>query len=166
MVANHLAIRSLSRGRPQGTGWTTAPTRPASLQAVTSRTGRVSLLIRRCSRFEAAGGRSPRPKMPCGLPCLLPSRRCQRWSCLAGCSGTLGGRCRPTEPCERRFGSTGGSLARSGCCPFAAQDPATSPRRKRPGPRTRSDLRFLVVGATGFEPVTPSVSANHQEPLC
>jgi hypothetical protein len=24
----------------------------------------------------------------------------------------------------------------------------------------------LLVGATGFEPVTPSVSANHREPLC
>jgi hypothetical protein len=24
----------------------------------------------------------------------------------------------------------------------------------------------LLVGATGFEPVTSSVSANHREPLC
>jgi hypothetical protein len=27
-------------------------------------------------------------------------------------------------------------------------------------------LRQGVVGATGFEPVTPSVSANHREPRC
>ena len=27
-------------------------------------------------------------------------------------------------------------------------------------------VRAYVVGATGFEPVTPSVSANHREPLC
>jgi len=27
-------------------------------------------------------------------------------------------------------------------------------------------VRALLVGATGFEPVTPSVSANHREPLC
>jgi hypothetical protein len=27
-------------------------------------------------------------------------------------------------------------------------------------------LRPGVVGATEFEPVTPSVSANHREPLC
>jgi hypothetical protein len=32
--------------------------------------------------------------------------------------------------------------------------------------RRRSDLRFLMVGATGFEPVTPSVSAKPREPLC
>ena len=34
------------------------------------------------------------------------------------------------------------------------------------GPCTGSDLRFLVVGATGFEPVTSSVSAKSTEPLC
>jgi hypothetical protein len=27
-------------------------------------------------------------------------------------------------------------------------------------------VRGLMVGATGFEPVTPSVSAKHREPLC
>jgi hypothetical protein len=27
-------------------------------------------------------------------------------------------------------------------------------------------VRPYVVGATGFEPVTSSVSANYQEPLC
>ena len=37
---------------------------------------------------------------------------------------------------------------------------------KRPGPRTRPDLRFYVVGATGFEPVTSSVSVNAGLPLC
>ena len=35
---------------------------------------------------------------------------------------------------------------------------------KRPGPRTRPDLRFYVVGATGFEPVTSSVS-GHARPF-
>jgi hypothetical protein len=28
------------------------------------------------------------------------------------------------------------------------------------------DLQRCLVGATGFEPVTSSVSANHREPLC
>jgi hypothetical protein len=27
-------------------------------------------------------------------------------------------------------------------------------------------VSVLLVGATGFEPVTPSVSANYREPLC
>jgi hypothetical protein len=31
---------------------------------------------------------------------------------------------------------------------------------KRPGPRTRPDLHFYLVGATGFEPVTSSVSGG------
>jgi hypothetical protein len=35
---------------------------------------------------------------------------------------------------------------------------------KRPGPRTRPELRRCVVGATGFEPVTPSVS-GHARPF-
>jgi hypothetical protein len=34
------------------------------------------------------------------------------------------------------------------------------------GPYTGSDLRRFVVGATGLEPVTSSVSAKHREPLC
>jgi hypothetical protein len=37
---------------------------------------------------------------------------------------------------------------------------------KKPGPETRPDLRLYVVGATGFEPVTSSVSAKSREPLC
>jgi hypothetical protein len=37
---------------------------------------------------------------------------------------------------------------------------------KRPDPETRPDLHRYLVGATGFEPVTPSVSATHREPLC
>jgi hypothetical protein len=32
--------------------------------------------------------------------------------------------------------------------------------------RRLSDLHLGLVGATGFEPVTPSVSAKHREPLC
>jgi hypothetical protein len=32
--------------------------------------------------------------------------------------------------------------------------------------RRRSDLLVYLVGATGFEPVTSSVSANNGEPLC
>jgi hypothetical protein len=31
---------------------------------------------------------------------------------------------------------------------------------------TKALLSRSVVGATGFEPVTSSVSANHREPLC
>jgi hypothetical protein len=37
---------------------------------------------------------------------------------------------------------------------------------KKPGPETRPDLRLYLVGATGFEPVTPPVSANNGEALC
>ena len=37
---------------------------------------------------------------------------------------------------------------------------------KKPGPETRPDLRLYVVGATGFEPVTSSVSVNAGLPLC
>ena len=37
---------------------------------------------------------------------------------------------------------------------------ASGAESKRPGLGTRPDLRFYVVGATGIEPVTPSVSAN------
>src|SRR5512132_1214858 len=44
------------------------------------------------------------------------------------------------------------------------QDSTASPRRKMPDPRTRPDLRRFVVGATGFEPVTPSVS-GHARPF-
>ena len=34
------------------------------------------------------------------------------------------------------------------------------------GPSAFPLVRVLLVGATGFEPVTPSVSAKHREPLC
>ena len=44
--------------------------------------------------------------------------------------------------------------------------PSSGDERKRPGPRTRPDLRCYVVGATGFEPVTSSVSAKPREALC
>jgi integrase len=54
--------------------------------------------------------------------------------------------------------------------------PTVAPAWPQPGPgttrappmvlRRRPDLHLYLVGATGFEPVTPSVSANHREPLC
>jgi hypothetical protein len=47
--------------------------------------------------------------------------------------------------------------------------PQAPPGTTRASPmmlRRRSNLRFYVVGATGFEPVTSSVSANSGEPLC
>src|SRR5512132_2775995 len=37
---------------------------------------------------------------------------------------------------------------------------ALSHESKRPDPGIRPDLRFYLVGATGFEPVTPSVSGK------
>jgi hypothetical protein len=37
---------------------------------------------------------------------------------------------------------------------------------KRPDPGIRPDLRLDVVGATGFEPVTPTVSVNAGLPSC
>ena len=41
-------------------------------------------------------------------------------------------------------------------------DLASGDRTKGLGPRTGPELLYCVVGATGFEPVTASVSANHQ----
>jgi hypothetical protein len=73
---------------------------------------------------------------------------------------------------DRLTDASDGSVAAAGvwravvAARLLPQDPAASPRRKRPGPRTRPDLRRFVVGATGFEPVTPSVSVNVGLPLC
>src|SRR5512132_1650825 len=50
--------------------------------------------------------------------------------------------------------------------PMLPDDLEPGDESRRPGPRTRSHLRRYLVGATGFEPVTPSVSANSGEPLC
>jgi hypothetical protein len=57
-----------------------------------------------------------------------------------------------------------GLLDRYDCCPFAAQQPLGRLRVGWPDPGILPDLRFYVVGATGFEPVTPSVS-GHARPF-
>src|SRR6266487_2896620 len=44
------------------------------------------------------------------------------------------------------------------------EDCSASFQCKRPSPQTRPDLLLYVVGATGFEPVTSSVSANRPLP--
>jgi hypothetical protein len=46
------------------------------------------------------------------------------------------------------------------------EDCSASFQCKRPSPQTRPDLLLYVVGATGFEPVTSSVSAIPRLPPC
>ncbi len=46
------------------------------------------------------------------------------------------------------------------------EDCSASFQCKRPSPQTRPDLLLYVVGATGFEPVTSSVSAIPAPPPC
>jgi hypothetical protein len=46
------------------------------------------------------------------------------------------------------------------------EDPEPGTETKEPGLWTRPDLHLWRVGATGFEPVTSSVSAICREPLC
>jgi hypothetical protein len=60
--------------------------------------------------------------------------------------------------------SADGSPAVAAC--LLPDDLAPGDRNLRPGPRTRPELGGCVVGATGFEPVTSSVSAVSGEPLC
>ena len=55
---------------------------------------------------------------------------------------------------------------RAGRGPSVAQAIPGTRRAPPMGLRRRSDLDCYLVGATGFEPVTPSVSAKHREPLC
>ena len=50
--------------------------------------------------------------------------------------------------------------------PLLPDELVSGNKSKRPGPETRPDLRLYLVGATGFEPVTSSVSANSEEALC
>src|SRR5215211_8524732 len=72
------------------------PTGPAALlQSITKQTGAALLLIRRCSRVLAAEAEA-QAEMPMWIALLAPGncsprRRCQRWSCLPGCSGTPSG---------------------------------------------------------------------------
>ena len=49
-----------------------------------------------------------------------------------------------------------------------ALHPVHSPWKQVPNSELTSVplVSVMLVGATGFEPVTSSVSANHQEPLC
>jgi integrase len=59
-----------------------------------------------------------------------------------------------------------GSLGGRAVAPAWPQASPGTTRAPPMGLRRRSDLLLCLVGATGFEPVTSSVSANHREPLC
>jgi hypothetical protein len=67
-----------------------------------------------------------------------------------------------------------GKRSPSGTRPWNGPETANAvhPVHRPPNrPRTASRPAFplvsvVLVGATGFEPVTPSVSAKHREPLC
>jgi hypothetical protein len=77
-------------------------------------------------------------------------------------SGRLG-----TPPSRLRRSARSARRFVRGCCPFAARRPGhkqTEPSGRVLGPGL--SCAVCVVGATGFEPVTSSVSANHREPLC
>jgi hypothetical protein len=73
-----------------------------------------------------------------------------------------GGRSAHPRPVGR--GPQAGSLAVA--ARLLPEDLGAGPNCSRPGANTRPDLRCYVVGATRFEPVTSSVSANGREALC
>src|SRR5512132_23805 len=96
------------------------------LRGSTSQTDRVSVLIRRCSRVLAAEAEVPgRDAYVDCLACsggLLPSAEVSALVLPPRMQRNPGWevRRRPTEPCERRIGSTGGSRAQwllPVCCP-------------------------------------------------
>jgi hypothetical protein len=132
------------------TGWTANTTRPATiLHGRTRRTGRVSLLIRRCSRFEAAGGRSPWPRCLCGLPCLLPGIAHLGGGVSAGPASQdarnhgMGGVDRLSHASDE-VDRAGRCLARSGCCPSAARGLGGEPQTQEAGssdPATPAAIR-------------------------
>ena len=71
-----------------------------------------------------------------------------------GWSPHRGGTAHPVPYVAVAYGLPAGRLR------LLPDNPAPGDRTSRPGPRTQPDLRCYVVGATGFEPVTSSVSAN------
>jgi hypothetical protein len=69
-------------------------------------------------------------------------------------------------PNQRPRARSSGCLGGPAVAPAWPQAPPGTTRAPPMELGRRSNLRFYLVGATGFEPVTSSVSAKPREPLC
>jgi hypothetical protein len=123
----------------------------------------------RCAAWSSLPERAWREGMVERWPCVARTRIDARpglpLGMRTGCGAALAAR-RPWELVQRRCRSVGGGAGEGAGAP--------SPPQVRPGQvagvladhGAGTGRARTVVGATGFEPVTPSVSAKPREPLC